>query len=170
MTPLMKIISAESPRSSHSLDATTRSTMREVLNMLLQEESVEVKNIDKKGSSALTYACEENVTNPDIIKALSRHKHVDVNASGANGHPALVTTCQRNHVETFRTLLAHPSIDVNETGTAGCPAFIMACKATVFIISPHSQKQHFNCKPKKKKSVVMRVAFQCSFTIPLSAI
>jgi ankyrin repeat protein len=81
----------------------------------------------------------------DIVQALLRHPHIDVNAKDQNGDSALVEAIDKGRIDIVQAILEHSHIDINAKNQRGNSALVKAInKGEADIVQAMLQRPHID--------------------------
>ena len=108
---------------------------KEIVNMLLTQDGININIKDKKGNNALLCSICKAPTTSDmppenvqqqIVEILLGTQSLEINDTNNEGKTALMLACECNNTVIIKTLLLNSNIDINQQDPAGRTALILA--------------------------------------------
>ena len=97
---------------------------REVVQLLLGEEQIDINKQDKHGWSALIHASKNGHT--DVVIILLQEKGIDLNIKTYKNNTALLLATREGHSEVARLILQKYDVDINHPNNVGETALFWA--------------------------------------------
>ena len=97
-----------------------------VTKELLLFEQIDPNMSNRRGDTALHYACEKG--HESVVKALIQHPRIDPNTMDSLGWTPAFKASKSGHAECVRILLKNKDININHQDAIGYTALIKACE------------------------------------------
>ena len=98
----------------------------DVVNHLVQEVSVDLETVTKKGRTAFSASC--RVGNIDVVRFLREVAVVDIERANYNGVTPFYAACYKGHMDVVRYLREVAGVDIERASNNGATPFFIACQ------------------------------------------